>query len=449
MKKLLIIDDESAICSSLGFALEDDYQILSANSSKAAMGIISQTNIDIALIDLRLGSDCGIDLLKQIKQVSSDTVVILMTAFGSIESSVKAIKEGAFYYITKPINIEQLNLLLEKAQEYIMLNSKIKYLTQQVDNVSGKYGIIGSSKKMNNVFNLIEKVKDIDTNVMIIGESGTGKELVARAIHYEGSRKDKPFNVVNCPAIPGNLLESELFGFKKGSFTGAMEDRKGIIELSDGGTLFLDEVGDIDISIQAKLLRVLQEKKVSPIGSNEVKKVDIRLIAATNKDLEKEVELGNFREDLYYRLNVIGINTPPLRERRDDITRLVWHFINKYNVILDKKVVDITSQAVGALEKYRFNGNVRELENIIERAVALTDNNYIDINDLPSKVFEPLNMIKTNDDLIPVYIDESLKDIEKKVIKATLGKYKSKKKTAQILGLSERALRYKVKEYEN
>lgn len=448
MEKLLIVDDESSICTSLSFALEDEFEVFTAYDEITAINIIKNNEISIVLLDLKLGRSDGINVLKKIKFLKSDVLVIIMTAYGTIESSVQAIKAGAFYYITKPINIDELRLLLEKSKEYIVLNSRIKYLSAQISNGVSKFGLVGSSKKMINIFDLISKVKDIDTNVLVNGESGTGKELVARAIHFEGKRKDKPFNIINCPAIPGNLLESELFGFKKGSFTGAVEDRKGIIELSDGGTLFLDEVGDIDISLQAKLLRVIQEKKVCPIGSSERIKVNVRFISATNKNLEEEVKLGNFREDLFYRLNVININMPPLRERTEDISRLTGEFIKKYNILLEKNIKGITAKALEALEKYKFKGNVRELENIIERGVALTDNDFIDVDDLPDKVMKVENIIKTREDVIPVHVGEDLKTIEKKVIKATLKKFNNKKKTAQILGISERALRYKAKECE-
>jgi DNA-binding NtrC family response regulator len=372
-----------------------------------------------------------------------------MTAYGTIESSIEAVKAGAYYYITKPINMDELMLLLEKAGEYRALNSKIKYLSGQINQNNSHYGMIGSSKKVLHIFDLIDRVKDIDSNVLITGESGTGKELAARAIHFEGKRKGNPFNVINCSAIPDNLLESELFGFRKGSFTGAFEDRKGIIEMSQGGTLFLDEIGDMDIGLQTKLLRVIQDKKVYPVGSTKGAKVDVRFIAATNKDLKEEIKCHSFRKDLYYRLNVINIDLPPLRERREDIPKIVDYFIKKNSVLLDKDIKGITSKALEALERYKFEGNVRELENMLERAVALTRRNFIDVEDLPEEVFSVENIISFSDNVIPIYIGDNMKSIEKKVLEHTLRKFNdNRKKTAEILGISERALRYKIKEYE-
>jgi len=339
-------------------------------------------------------------------------------------------------------------LLLEKARENIALNDKIQDLSSQIYLRNTYYNLIGSSKKMKEVYDLIDRVKDIDSNVLITGESGTGKELVARAIHFLGKRKDKPFNVVNCSAIPANLLESELFGYKKGAFTGASEDRKGIIELSEGGTLFLDEIGDLDISLQTKLLRAIQNKEIRPLGSVNEIKADVRFISATNRNLKEMVKNNLFRKDLYYRLNVINIDMPPLRQRREDIPILVDHFIKKYNMMLNKNVKGITPEALEALERYEFEGNVRELENTIERAVALTRDDFIDIEDLPTDFFEKENNVPQEDDIIKISIGESMKSVEKKLIKHTLEKYNNnRKRTSEVLGISERALRYKIKEY--
>lgn len=445
MFKVLVIDDESSICTALSFALEDDYEVFTASNEKTALGIISEVDINIILLDLRLGDENGIEVLKKIKLANKEIMVIMMTAFGTIESSVEAIKNGAFYYITKPINMEELDLLMKKAEEYIALNSKIKYLSDKVDK---NYNIIGSSSKMEEVFSLIDRVKDVNINVLITGESGTGKELVAKAIHFNGTRKNKPFNVINCSAIPDNLLESELFGYKKGAFTGASEDRKGIIELSNEGTLFLDEIGDMDINLQTKLLRVIQDREIRPVGSNKIIKVDVRLISATNKNLKEEVKKGNFRQDLFYRLNVINIELPPLRERMEDIPEIIEHFIKKYSNQFQKTIKGITAGALQALEGYKFGGNVRELQNILERAVVLTRDEYIDKEDLPPEIFERENIFMLKDHLIPIYVGEDMKTIEKKVIEYNLKKFKqSRKNTAEALGISERNLRYKIKEY--
>lgn len=446
MFKVLVIDDESSICTALSFALEDNYEVFTAKDEKTALAIINEVDINIILLDLRLGDENGIEVLKKVKFVNKEIMVIMMTAFGTIESSVEAIKNGAFYYITKPINMEELDVLMKKAEEYIGLNSKIKYLSDKVDK---NYNIIGSSSKMKEVFELIDRVKDVNINVFITGESGTGKELVARAIHFNGMRKDKPFNVINCSAIPDNLLESELFGYKKGAFTGATEDRKGIIELSNEGTLFLDEIGDLDINLQTKLLRVIQDREIRPVGSNKIIKVDVRFISATNKNLKEEVKRGNFRQDLFYRLNVINIELPPLRERMEDIPEIIEHFIKKYSNQFQKTIKGITAGALQALEGYKFNGNVRELQNILERAVVLTRDEYIDKEDLPHEIFERENILLLKDHLIPIYVGEDMKTIEKKVIEYNLKKFKqNRKNTAEALGISERNLRYKIKEYE-
>lgn len=448
MEKLLIVDDELPIRNSLSFALEDGYEIFTAEDEISAVEVMTDIDISIVLLDLRLGNEDGISVLKRIKAIRPEAAVLIMTAYGTIESSVEAIKAGAFYYVTKPINIDELMLLLDKTKEYLALNNKIKYLSSQICQSSSLYNIIGTSKKMQEVFGLIDKVKDIDSNVFITGESGTGKELVARAIHFEGKRKNKPFNIINCSAMPANLLESELFGFKKGSFTGAFEDRKGIIELSDGGTLFLDEIGDMDINLQVKLLRVLQNKEVRPVGAANVVKFDVRFISATNKDLKEEVKNNFFRKDLFYRLNVININLPSLRDRREDISKLVGYFIKKYNILLDKNIKGIDSEALEALEKYRFEGNVRELENIIERAIALSREDFIRAKDLPEEIFLRENIVVLPDDIMEIFAGDSMKTIERKAIQCTLRKSGgNKKRTADILGISERALRYKIKEY--
>lgn len=449
MEKLLIVDDEASIRNSLRFALEDAYEVYTAEDETSAVEILGRhKDIGIVLLDLRLGVSDGIQVLKKMKGLCPDVVVIMMTAYGTIESSVKAIKAGAYYYVEKPIKVDELLLLLDKAKEYIALHSKIKYLSDQMKQNHFAYNIIGDSKKITDVFDLIDRVKDIDSNVLITGESGTGKELVARAIHFQGKRKDNPFYVINCSAIPGHLLESELFGFKKGSFTGAFEDRKGIIELSHQGTLFLDEIGDMDMYLQTKLLRVIQDKEIRPVGSSQGIKVDVRFISATNKDLHEEIQCKTFRKDLFYRLNVIHIHMPPLRERREDIPKLVDYFIKKYNASLGKNIKGITANALDAIERYKFDGNVRELQNIIERAVALTKQSYISAQDLPEELFITENRVKTSDDRIPIYVGENMKIVERKVIERTLAQLGgNRKKTAEVLGISERALRYKIKEY--
>jgi transcriptional regulator with PAS, ATPase and Fis domain len=306
---------------------------------------------------------------------------------------------------------------------------------------------------MNKVFELIKKVKNTDTNVMITGESGTGKELVARAVHFTGNRKGEPFEVINCAAINPNLLESELFGHEKGAFTGALTNKKGIFELADKGTLFLDEISEMDINLQAKLLRAVQEKEISPVGSQNRKRIDVRIICATNKNLKEEVMNGRFREDLYFRLNVINIHLPPLRERREDIPLLIHYFIEKYNRKMGKNIRALSEEAAELLYSYDYKGNVRELQNIIERSIVLTDGEIINSTDFPSEVYlESSKSVDTrkNGVLIPVFAGEDMETIEKKVILHTLKYNKgNKKQTADMLKISERNLRYKLKEYES
>lgn len=446
MCKILIIDDELSICYSLQFALEEEYDVMIASNPEEAVSLLDTNDIRIVLLDLKLGEYSGMDLLRQIKRDYASISVIIMTAYASIETTVEAIKEGAYYYLQKPINIDELKLLLDKVVEYQKLNEKIDYLDKEV---KGKYNLenfIGKSPEVKKIFDLVEKVKDIDSNVLITGESGTGKELIAKAIHYLGNRSKYRFEVVNCAAIPYNLLESELFGYERGAFTGATAKKKGKFELADKGTIFLDEIGDMSYDLQSKLLRVLQNKSISPLGSHETKKIDVRVIAATNKNLEKEIENKSFREDLYYRLNVIPIKLPPLRERKEDIPLLVDHFINKYCIAFNKPLKEIDSHALELLENYDYKGNVRELENIIERAVALNNGNKITSIDLPSKLRENLN--NTNNDVIIIHTGENMKDIERKVLTKTLKSNNgNKKETAEILGISERTLYYKIKEY--
>ncbi|WP_094604863.1 Regulatory protein AtoC [Sporomusa silvacetica DSM 10669] len=452
MLKILIVDDEPAICTSLAFALEDNYLVATAGSAEEALTVIAQQEFAIILLDLKLGSVDGMEVLQQIKKIDSSIIVIIMTAYGSIKSSVAAIKAGAFYYLTKPINMDELDMLLINASEYIGMRSKVEYLNDKLTERREIAGIVGTSASIRQTMGDIERVKDVDFNVLIAGESGTGKELVAKALHYLSVRKNEPFEVINCAAIPAELLESELFGYEKGAFTGAAQRKKGIFELADRGTLFLDEIGEMDIKLQAKLLRVVQEKEVVPLGSGNRRKIDVRIVCATNRDLKKMVAEGNFREDLYFRLNVVTINLPALRQRREDIPLLAEHFVNKYNKKMAKQIKSIEPAFLEMLTQYDFKGNVRELENIIERAMVFADDGILRIANLPIEVqnigIEERCQVDTAM-LIPVYIGEDLDLVERKVIIQTLQHYQGDKvKTAQTLKISERKLWYKIKEYE-
>ena len=449
--KLLIVDDEPAITASLQFALEDEFQVLVANNGADARDIVAAGEIDIVLLDLKLGAEDGIEVLRQIKMISERTVVIIMTAYGSIRSSVGAMKSGAFYYITKPIDREELNMLLVNAGEYLRLQSQVRYLHEKLSQVHEASGLIGQSTAMREVIRQIEKVRDIESNVLIAGESGTGKELVAKAIHYSGRRRNEPFEVVNCAAIPGELLESELFGHEKGAFTGAVQRKKGLFALADKGTLFLDEIGEMDLRLQAKLLRVVQEKEICPLGSGVRQKVNVRIVCATNRNLQQAVARGQFREDLFFRLNVIQVPLPPLRERREDIAALTAHFVAKYNREMGRNISGPDPEVLAALMAYDWRGNVRELENLIERAIVFAEGRELVLSDLPAEVARCRNRAAPATDrrLIPVYVGEDWKTVEEKLIRATLKACgDDKPQAAQILKISERKLWYKIKEYE-
>lgn len=455
MYKILIVDDEPAIRTSLAFALEDNYMVFTAGSEQEALKIIAANEINIVLLDLKLGTCDGIEVLGKIKNADERIIVIIMTAYGSIKSSVDAMKEGAFYYITKPLNIEELQMLLGNATEYIGLKFKVQYLNEKLTESYEVSGMIGKSSAMKDIFQQIDKLKSVDSNVLIIGESGTGKELVAKALHYCGIRKNEPFEVINCAAIPADLLESELFGYEKGAFTGALQKKRGVFELANKGTLFLDEIGEMDLRLQAKLLRVVQEKEITPLGSTKRGKIDVRIVSATNRNLKDLVKEGKFREDLYFRLNVITVNLPPLRERKSDIPLLVDCFINKYSNKMGKNIKKMSPKVLELLSSYTFKGNIRELENIIERCIVFAEQNIITAEDLPIEIQnmgnkEFFNSNEINNYLtIPISIGEDLKSIEQKVITQTLKHFKGdKQKTANVLKISERKLWYKIKEYE-
>jgi two-component system response regulator AtoC len=433
MKKLLIIDDEKAICSSLSFALGKDYDINTAVNILEVNHHLESDFFDLVLLDLKFGEISGIEILVQIKSKAPESMVVMMTAHGTIQTSIEAMKKGAYDYIMKPLEITQLKALLSKALEYKLLKEKIDYLQNEVQRRYSIGGIIGKSKKMRDIFDLIQKVKDIDVNILLQGPSGTGKELVAKAIHYEGNRSNARFEAVNCGAIPENLMESELFGYEKGAFTSAGSKKKGKFELAHKGTIFLDEIGELDLTLQVKLLRVLQQREITPLGSEEVKSVDVRIIAATNKDLKKEVAQGRFREDLYFRLNVISIELPGLKKRKEDIPHLTQHFIDKCNKRIGKTIKGITHEALLALEAYDYPGNVRELENILERAAVLTDHSFIELDDLPDEIscLAPKDSLLRAHNIIPVKIGKSLEEITREVILRTLETMEGNRKKPQ------------------
>lgn len=450
MSKLLIIDDEKTICTSLMFALEDEYEITTASNIYEVESALNAVYFDVVLLDLKFGDISGLDLLPVIKQKNKTTPVIMMTAYASVKSSIDAMKMGVYDYIMKPIDIDKLRFFILKAVEYKNLNEKISRLESEMKHQNKIQKIIGTSKKLQDVFHIIDKVKNINMSVLIEGQSGTGKELVAHEIHNQGNRKDRPFEVVNCGAIPSTLIESELFGYEKGAFTGADTRKKGLFELADKGTLFLDEIGEMDLHAQVKLLRVLQSKEIFPLGSESSKKVDVRIIAATNKDLKEEVAKGHFREDLYFRLNVVRIKMPPLKNRLEDIPMLIEHFIKQTAETYSMPTKRISRDALTALETYSFPGNVRELQNIIERALVFASGDTIHVQDLPESVSgHSVCALGKQSGIIPVAIGTTLKEAERLLVEHTLEYHQgNRRKTAETLGMSERNLRYKIKEYQ-
>ena len=445
-----VIDDEESICVSLSLALNKEYDVLTFNTASSALDRMKIESCDVVLLDLKLKGEDGIAVLKEIKLQHPDVSVIMMTAYGSIESSVEAIKCGAYTYLTKPIDLNQLKMIISQTVEMRRMNEEILFLSNELKNQQTFNKIVGESAAMQKVYARINQVKDVDANILITGESGTGKELVARAIHDEGKRKRQRFIAVNCAAIPENLLEVEFFGCRRGAFTGAVQDRKGKLELADKGTIFLDEIGDMPLNLQGKLLRVLQEKEFSPIGSSEVKHVDVRVIAATNQDLKKMIQDKEFRQDLYYRLNIVEIAVPPLRQRMEDVPLLCQHFLKQASAEMNKRIDGITTEAQDALMRYPYPGNVRQLANMLEYATIVCENNIISIADLPEELSEKTVEKQQEDSIIDRYIGSvNLKTLEERAIKVALKNNSGKReKTADALGISRRSLLNKMHEYD-
>ena len=399
--RILVVDDEIGYRKVLSNALtERGFIVKTAASGEEALEELKKQEFAIALIDMKLpGGIDGLELLQRIKR-TYNTSVLIMTAYGGIETAVEAMRRGALNYITKPFNLDEILLNIDRLIEQQNIIDENRYLHSELEKVYGLKKIIGSSREIQKVLDMISRVAFSSATVLITGESGTGKELVARAIHFTGNRKDKKFIVINCATLSENLLESELFGHVKGSFTGAIRDKKGLFEEADSGTLFMDEIGDIPKSVQAKILRVLQEGEFIPVGDTATKRVDVRIIAATNQDLLQCVQEKEFREDLYYRLNVINIKMPPLRVRKEDIPLLVKHFIEKYNKKENKQIKGITQDVEKEFYNYTWPGNVRELENVIERAVTLTNEDIISLDTISSLVKKEGNAEPTEDELL-------------------------------------------------
>ncbi|MBI5846928.1 MAG: sigma-54-dependent Fis family transcriptional regulator [Nitrospirae bacterium] len=439
---ILLIEDEKIMRVTLEDALKGaGYEVISFETGGPALQDIKGHSCDVVVTDVRLPDIDGFDIVREIHQ-RSDTPVIVMTAYGTIKDAVEAMKLGAFDYITKPFSLDEFLLLVERALEIKKLKEENIRLRKDLGRCYGGPNIIGSSDVMKRVFSLIEKVSASDATVLILGESGTGKELVASTIHYQSSRKGRPLIKVNCAALPEGLIESELFGHEKGAFTGAVKRKSGRFELADRGTIFLDEIGDLPLQAQSKLLRVLQEKTVERVGGTGSITVDVRLIAATNKNLDEEVRAGRFREDLFYRLNVIPVIIPPLRERRNDIPALMEFFMDKFRSRLSKKV-RFSKEAVDTLLAYDYPGNVRELENIIERCVTLSTDEVISKNELPPLMRADESMKSDRLSLSDVAADAEKEHI-KRVLQTTQG---NKTKAAELLGVSRKTLWEKAKSY--
>ncbi len=385
--KILVIDDDDSGRDALTMLLQSaGYEVTSAATGESALDLIDHEQYQVIVSDLFLPDKSGLDILQNVRKISPDTEVIVVTGHASAQTAVRAMKEGAFDYITKPIDFDELKIVVSKALEKQKLLSENMYLRRQLQGRFEFNNIIGSSPAMNLVFERMRRIVKTDSAVLVTGESGTGKELVAKALHYNGSRKERPFIAVNCSAIPETLLESELFGHVKGAFTGAIKDKPGKFEAANYGTIFLDEIGTLPLHLQVKLLRVLQEHEVERVGSNKIVKLHVRVISATNSDLECMVKRGEFREDLYYRLNVIPLHLPPLRERQQDIMHLAAFFMEKQCRLMGRALCTVSKQALEALEQYSWPGNVRELENVIERMIVLTDAAVITLDDVPAKI---------------------------------------------------------------
>jgi len=385
--RILIVDDEASLRSALFRALDrKGYQALTAASKKEAETIAqSDKAIHLALIDLKLPDGDGLQLMDSLRDLHKNIQFIVLTGFGSIETAVQATQKGAFHFVTKPFNLDEILSLVEKALTQGDLQTENQQLKSALHKKYRFNNIIGQSKEIQDVLNLVERVADSDSTVLVTGESGTGKELIAKAIHYNSSRSNKPFVPINCGAIPGELLESELFGHVKGAFTGAISNRMGRFEMAEGGTIFLDEIGDMDVNLQVKLLRVIQERQYEPVGSTKTQSTNVRIIAATHRDLEKSVADGLFREDLFYRLNVIPIHIPSLKERRSDIPLLLNHFMDEFGKTKNRQLEGISDEALETLYNYSWPGNIRELENLVERLTILKSKGMISIEDLPPK----------------------------------------------------------------
>jgi len=447
--RILVIDDEENMLELYSRILgKEGYKVTTALTAEEALDLFRSKVFDLIIADLALPGMNGVELLKKVKEEDPDIPYILITAYGTVESAVEAMKLGAFDYIPKPFQTEELKIVIKKALKEYQLAQELKRLRSEVRERYSFGNIVGRSKKMLAIFDLVGRVAASNSTVLIQGESGTGKELIARAIHYNSLRKDKPFVAIDCSILPETLLESELFGHVRGAFTGAMKAKKGLFEEANGGTIFLDEIGNISLPIQAKLLRVLQEREIKPLGSTDTIKVDVRIIAATNTDLKELVASGAFREDLYYRIAVIPIVLPPLRERKEDIPLLVDCFLEKFSKENNKPLKRITPKALALLTEYDWPGNVRELENIIERAVLVSDSEEIDESCFPSEIRRLGDESVSLNISLKGEVNKVKGSVEIEAIKKALALCGGNKTlAAKKLGISRSSLYNKLKEY--
>jgi two-component system response regulator PilR (NtrC family) len=451
--RILVVDDELSMRELLEYMLsKEGYSVTCAQNGAEAISILKKKDFDLLLCDIRLGDMSGLEVLRASKEKNTDSVVIMISAYASTETAVEAMNDGAYDYVPKPFNNDELMETIGKALELRTIEHEKELLDSELKKHLHFGMIVGNSPAMQHIYKLVRQVAETKTNVLITGESGTGKELIARAIHQESNRKDNPFVVINCGGIPETLMESELFGHKKGAFTGATHDKQGLFQDAHTGTIFLDEIGELSLPIQVKLLRAVQEKVIRPVGGNEDFKVDIRIVSATNKSLEKEVIEGNFREDLFYRLNVIEIKVPPLRDRKTDLRTLAQHFLEKYATEMRKEISKFSSYALDLLNKYDFPGNVRELENLLERSVALSTTNIVLPDSLALSVHKRRWIEGVKDrrfDLDEVAkgvaLDSILEEIERAYLKKALDcSQGNKNKASDLLGISFRSLRYRL-----
>ena len=443
--KILIIDDEKNIREGLATALEmDGYNTVVAENGEKGLECVNKGDIDLVITDLRMPGISGEEVLQKITSEIPGLPVIVLTGHGSIDSAVSAMHSGAYDFLTKPLNLEHLSLVVKRALKNRELQRQNKQLQEEISKSKPFESIIGKSAEMQKIYQMIQKVAGSKASVLITGESGVGKELVAHAIHNLSPRKNNPLVIVNCSALSESLLESELFGHEKGAFTGAAARKRGRFELANGGTIFLDEIGEINQSIQVKILRVLQDKRFERVGGEETLEVDVRVIAATNRDLEEEIKKGNFREDLFYRLNVVHIHVPPLRDRKDDIPLLINEFMQEFAKENGKDIKNIDNHARAALYKYSWPGNIRQLKNCMESAVVMCSSDTITLNDLP-----PTIKSESSANSMQIPFGVTLEEAEKIIIQQTLAQNQgNKSKTAEVLGIGRKTLHRKLDEYE-